>query len=60
MCDILKPPEQAPAVRSQFSETGLVSAGSEATASLAVIVESGSFSEGLESTGIVPDRSYSN
>ena len=57
MCDILKPPEQVPAVQSQSSETGLVSAGPEATASVAAIVESGPFSQASESTGIAPDRS---
>ena len=60
MCDILKPPEQVPAVQSQSSEPGLVSAGPEATASVAVIIGTGPFSEASESTAITPDRSYSN
>ena len=49
MCDILKPPEQVPAAQSQSSETGPVSAGPEATASVAAIMETGPFSEASES-----------
>jgi hypothetical protein len=59
-CDILKPPEQVPAVQAQSSETGLVSAGPETTPSVAAIMETSPFSEVSESIGIGPDRSYSN
>jgi hypothetical protein len=54
MCDILKPPEQVPA---QSSNTELVSAGPEATASVAAIMETRPFSDPSESGSIHLDFS---
>jgi hypothetical protein len=58
MCDILKPPEQTPTVTSSTNTTDLVSAGAEATASVAAImdtqtpfVEPSPLSDVSESTG---------
>jgi len=45
MCDILKPPEQVPMAQAQSSGTELVSAGAEATASVAAIMESHPYAE---------------
>ena len=60
MCDILKPPEQVPALQSQSSETEVVSASPEATASLAAIMETDPFSATSESAGVAHDHSHSN
>jgi hypothetical protein len=45
MCDILKPPEQVPTSQTQSSGNELVSAGAEATASVAAILESRPYAE---------------
>jgi len=45
MCDILKPPEQVSTSQTQPSNTELVSAGAEATASVAAIMETRSYAE---------------
>lgn len=47
MCDILKPPEQVPTVQAQSSSSSsdLVSAGAEATASVAAIMDPDPFAE---------------
>jgi len=46
MCDILKPPEQVPSAQAQLSSTSeLVSAGAEATASVAAMVENHAFND---------------
>ena len=60
MCDLLKPPEQVPTVQTQSSDTELVSAGPEATASVAAIMESRSFSDASQSGSLVPDRPCSH
>lgn len=45
MCDILKPPEQVHAVNAQSSSADLVSAGAEATASVAAIMDTHPYAE---------------
>lgn len=45
MCDILKPPEQVHTVNVQSSSPDLVSAGAEATASVAAIMETHPYAE---------------
>jgi len=57
MCDILKPPEQGLAVQSpSSSQVDLVSAGPEATASVAAIMETHQFPEASPSGSFVPDH----
>ena len=68
MCDILKPPEQVPTVQSLSSTSELVSAGPEAMASVAAIIETHPFADPPGPSGrgsssgssIVPDRPYSH
>jgi hypothetical protein len=61
MCDILKPAEQVPTAPSQ-STAELVSAGPEATASVAAIMETPPFAEPSNSVGgdSVPGRPHSH
>jgi len=61
MCDILKPPEQVPLSQAQSSSiTELVSAGAEATASVAALVENHSFNGSGDSAGTSTSGSSSS